>query len=203
MAFRGRQQSLAREADTLLGRTSERRENLRRLALGGAAPGDLNTRKEEDVDRFVEERARRAKERRVREGRTRVVVFGDGSFPAAHRRHQAVPRKSLLRMLADRSVVLLLDEYNTSKLCPCCGEELRDVEGGAKGKKGERGERLRICKSTDRGGKHACDLFRAHPRGLDRDELACCNFARCTIDLVTTQKRTQWLERPRKGPAKR
>ena len=56
MAFRGRQQSLAREADTLLGRTSERRENLRRLALGGAAPGDLNTRKPGDVDRFVEER---------------------------------------------------------------------------------------------------------------------------------------------------
>lgn len=44
---------LAREADTLLGRTRQRWKRLLPLAMGAVAPRDLDAKRMGDVDRFV------------------------------------------------------------------------------------------------------------------------------------------------------
>ena len=124
----------------------------------------------------------------------RAVAFGDGSFPAGHRGHQAVPRKPLIRALMERAPVLLLDEFNTSKKCPCCGADMVDLPATGGETNGEHGERLRICETTLRG--TPCPLFHRFPKGLDRDDLACVNLAGCAADEAATGERTAHLRRP-------
>ncbi len=92
----------------------------------------------------------------------RTVFFGDGTFPT--RGVAPVPRKKLVHRLAVRTVTALLDEYRTSKMCPCGADELTDGEGGVTG-----GERVRVHKTI--GG--ACAVL-AGVR--DRDELATVNM---------------------------
>jgi hypothetical protein len=46
-----------------------------------------------------------------------VVFFGRGAWGGV-KGHVSVPRKSLIRQLACRALVVLVDEYCTSKLCP-------------------------------------------------------------------------------------
>ena len=69
-----------------------------------------------------------------------------------------MPRKPLVRALARRGLVLILDEYHTSKLCPGCGKELIDVGKKVDPKTGLQ-SRLRQC-VTVRREKGCCPLFR-------------------------------------------
>ena len=56
------------------------------------------------------------------------------------------------------------------------------------------GDRLRICTSGS-----ACALFKDHPKGMDRDVLACLNMVRCVYELLTEGTRLEWLQRKKGG----
>ena len=101
--------------------------------------------------------------RRQRDGARRTVFFGDGTFPCTMRGNPSIPKKKLLKRLATRTVTVLLDEYRTSKQCPCGVGELTD------GPIAEVGQRVRVHKTT--GG--VCNLL---ARVNDRDELATINM---------------------------
>ena len=54
-----------------------------------------------------------------------VAFFGDGDF--GHQKgHKPVPKKKLVKSMAMRGCTIVLDEYNTSKWCPCGASELQD-----------------------------------------------------------------------------
>ncbi|CAM9681554.1 unnamed protein product [Ectocarpus sp. 13 AM-2016] len=58
----------------------------------------------------------------------RVMLFGKASFRAQKGRASA-PRKAMIREMASRGVVLMVNEYNTSKKCPgCFGDTIEDKE---------------------------------------------------------------------------
>ena len=57
----------------------------------------------------------------------KIVFFGDGDFSSSHKGHVTIPKKKILKSLATRGLTFLLDEYNTSKMCPCGKAELEDV----------------------------------------------------------------------------
>ena len=73
-----------------------------------------------------EELRRRLMEvRRQRREAPTVVFFGDASYGPSMRGHNAIPKKGLLRELCHRGLTFLLDEYKTSKMCPCGHDELK------------------------------------------------------------------------------
>ena len=107
-----------------------------------------------------------------------VVFFGNGSFKAK-RGSAPVPRKKLVRALAIRTTVFMLDEFRTSKMCPGgCGSLMEDVEG-------EEGYRMRRCSNVSDAGvallPENCPL-RARdnsPFVCNRDESATVNMTKC------------------------
>ena len=61
------------------------------------------------------ERARRAERARDDIPTLKVVFWGAASFRPAIRGHTAVPRKAIVKLLANRGVVVATGEYGTSK----------------------------------------------------------------------------------------
>lgn len=53
-----------------------------------------------------------------------VVGFGNGRFSVCSAGNDPCPRKELIRRLSRRAVVLMVDEYRTSKTCCACGREM-------------------------------------------------------------------------------
>ena len=99
-----------------------------------------------------------------------------------------------------RGPVVLIDEHNSSKLCPCCGKKLRNVAKAAtttRPKTGATNERLRTCPTAD--GETTCELFQAYPDRLDRDKLACFNLIRRMRAKLEGKRAPKELQRP---PAK-
>ena len=70
-----------------------------------------------------------------------IILMGNGTFSPGGSGYAAVPKKKFIREMAQFNVVVLVDEYNTSKCCPLCYEELHDVMHQSK----EESERLRVC----------------------------------------------------------
>ena len=54
---------------------------------------------------------------KVKRLRIRIVLFGNGIFGFG--RAGPCPRKALIKKLAEISIVILIDEFRTSKMC--CG----------------------------------------------------------------------------------
>jgi len=90
--------------------------------------------------------------------RRKVVFFGKGQWTGV-RGHVTVPRKKLIHVLACNYLVLLVDEYCTSKLCPYDFSELQDM-----------GNRIRQCE-TENHGATADQLFT-----MDRDVIGSMNI---------------------------
>ena len=70
--------------------------------------------------------------------------------------------------MASRGVVLMVDEYNTSKKCPGCGEDtVEDKE-----------RRIRSCKNFKIGSpEESCRLHRLTPEfEMDRDNVGSTNI---------------------------
>ena len=105
---------------------------------------------------------------------TRVAFMGDGTF--GHQKgHAPVPKKKLVRSLAVRGPTVIMDEYNTSKMCPCGTSELKNVH-----------ESHRLCchKTVGLDGP-CCVECSLGAENMDRDVLAIINFllcARCALD---------------------
>ena len=115
-----------------------------------------------------EELRRRLMEvRRQRRETPTVVFFGDASYGPSMRGHNAIPKKGILRELCHRGLTILLDEYKTSKMCPCGHDELKTT-----------GNRLRAHKSDGA----VCPLLtRLDARFCDRDALASLNMVSCAL----------------------
>ena len=95
-----------------------------------------------------------------REGtKRRIVFFADGQFKCTLRGNPSMPKKKLLKLMAVRGLTILLDEYKTSKMCPCGHAELGDLKTTTNGK------RVRVHK-TDGG---VCGVLKWVD---DRDETA-------------------------------
>ena len=107
-----------------------------------------------------------------------VVFFGNGSFKPM-RGSAPVPRKKLVRALAMRTTVFMLDEFRTSKMCPGgCGAVMEDLEG-------EGGYRMRRCSNVSDAGvalpPENCPLWAENnsPFVCNRDESATVNMTKC------------------------
>lgn len=104
---------------------------------------------------------------------THVVFFGDGTF--GHMKGNApVPKKKLLHQLAVRGLTILIDEYNTSKFCPC-GRELMTNPFS---KKATETKRVRVHKTA---GDDSCAILKYKE---DRDELATINMLLSALSVL-------------------
>lgn len=151
------QKHLGRVADGLFDRCSLR---------AGRQPSAPQTPLSIEELQELRAKMKKAREAKRASGIKNVVFFGDGTF--GHRRGNApVPKKKMLHELAVRGLTLLLDEYNTSKHCPC-GQVLKNENPTTQ----ERREthRVRVHKTF---GDDACDIL---ARRDDRDELATINM---------------------------
>ena len=86
-----------------------------------------------------------------------------------------VPKEKLVRSLAVRGPTVVMDEYNTSKMCPCGTSELKNVHES---------HRLRCHKTVGLDGP-CCVECSLGAENMDRDVLAIINFllcARCALD---------------------
>ena len=127
------------------------------------------------ADRIFDRASRRRNEIPPKDRhQTRVAFMGDGTF--GHRKgHAPVPKKKLVRSLAVRGPTVVMDEYNTSKMCPCGTSELKNVHES---------HRLRCHKTVGLDGP-CCVECSLGAENMDRDVLAIINFllcARCALD---------------------
>ncbi len=119
--------------------------------------------------------------RRQRRETPTVVFFGDASYGPSMRGHNAIPKKGLLRELCHRGLTFLLDEYRTSKTCPCGHDELKTTSG-----------RLRAHKSDGA----VCPLLSRLGTTCDRDVLASLNMVSCALCALSGRQRPEHLCRP-------
>jgi len=170
------QSFLSRIADIAFGRQTCRPQ---RASRGYHALGQTPNR-EELVSRLREERLRRREH-----PSKRVVFFGDGSFSCTLRGCPSIPKKKLLKHMAVRGVTFLLDEFRTSKCCPCGQGELTD----SRSPHSEASERVRVHKTS--GG--TCGVLRFCQ---DRDALATLNMLQAAVAAV---QHKSWPEHLRRG----
>ena len=172
------QSFLDRVADLAFGRQTCR---VGRVANGYHALGQTPERAE------LVARLRAERMRRRDDAKKRVVFFGDGTFSSSRRGFPSIPKKRLLKQMAVRGLTFLLDEYKTSKCCPCGQDELKD--GSSHGGEQER-ERVRVHKTC--GG--TCGVLR---RCRDRDALATLNMLQAAVAAVQHHSWPEHLQRPR------
>jgi len=170
------QSFLDRVADIAFGRQTCR---LPRVSKGYHALGQTPDR-EELVARLRAERVRRRED-----PRKRVVFFGDGTFSSTLRGFPSIPKKRLLKQMAVRGLTFLLDEYNTSKCCPCGQDELKD---GSSHDEAQEYERVRVHKTC--GG--TCAVLQ---RCRDRDALATLNMLQAAVAAVQHHSWPEHLQR--------
>ena len=115
----------------------------------------------------------------------RLIFFGDGTFSCTMKGNPSIPKKKLLKRLSVQGPTILIDEYRTSKQCPCGQSELFTPSTSSKdGSRSDPVERFRVRVHKTDGGE--CDILRIgnrsgrdlrSPRVIkDRDELACMNM---------------------------
>ena len=149
-------------ADTLLRRTSLRVNKV----VKNVSPND-------SVLQCIEA------QRRERTGTKTVVFFGDASFGPTRRGFNSIPKKKILKELCHRGVTVLLDEFRTSKMCPCGQDELQTTTG-----------RLRAHKSDG----SVCSMVQSLPmQSRDRDALAALNMIRCASCALCGDPRPRYL----------
>ena len=105
-----------------------------------------------------------------------IIFFGKALF--GHGSKGALPRKQLLKKLGYLSVVVLTDEFRTSKCCCCCGSELRQVHGS----------RVYTCLNGARNGESTCVI-----RFIDRDTNAASSIGHCGALMLQGRERPQFL----------
>lgn len=113
-----------------------------------------------------------------------VVLFGNGSFKAK-KGHASCPRKDIVRSLASRCLVGLLDEFKTSKMCPGgCSGEMKDSNEN----------RMRRC-TIDLAETRCCLSSENCNFECDRDRSSTINFCRIAYDSLLLKKWPLYLKR--------
>ena len=105
------------------------------------------------------------------EGRAPIIVFGNPTFKASAKRQRSGAPKKLLRYLKRFFTVVVIGEYNTSKLCPRCQGELDLIDP-----KGTRMWKCPSCRSHCEkplygvgGERNAATLFGLNPEFPPRE----------------------------------
>ena len=117
----------------------------------------------------------------------KVIAFlGDGTFK--HQKGYApVPKKKLAKVLASKGLTVMLDEYFTSKQCPCGNSELENDANAD--------SRLRRHKTSGKNEKCCVECILGTDK-MDRDVLAVTNFVLCAKAALMDEKRPDHLCRP-------
>jgi hypothetical protein len=63
-----------------------------------------------------------------------IIIFGAANYKTSMRNYTAVPKKAILRVLVQKTTVLLISEYNSTKKCFKCKDNMHAV-GETNGKK--------------------------------------------------------------------
>ena len=124
------------------------------------------------------------KKRSERLGRKHIVLFGDGMFQ--HQKgHIPIPKKTIVKALAVRGLTFLVDEFNTSKMCPCgqCAlcDDITTSEGA----------RLRCHEAN--GPESCCVRDAIGQSNMERDMLAVINICHCGACGLQKKDRPPWL----------
>ena len=129
------------------------------------------------------------KENRTKEDRKKkfVAFFGDGTFKH-QKKYAPVPKKLLAKQLATKGLTIVLDEFNTSKNCPCGSSELEDVPSS----QAAEGNRLRRHKTFGQDGI-CCVECSLGKENMDRDVLAVINFTLCAGAALGGEERPKHL----------
>ena len=118
-----------------------------------------------------------------------VAFLGDGTF--GHKKgHAPVPKKQLAKVLATKGLTVMLDEFYTSKQCPCGKSELvdnttlhlTDI-------------RPRRHKTSGNDGPCCVECSLGEEK-MDRDVLAIANFVLCAAAALDDKTRPIHLCRP-------
>ena len=56
-----------------------------------------------------------------------IIIFGAANYKTSMKNYSAVPKKAILRVLAQKTSVLLINEHNTTKKCFKCGNNVQEV----------------------------------------------------------------------------
>ena len=185
-SYRKRHSTYSRWADILFDRDTKHEQRAMHaednVSEKGKIPrwakGELTEEKREQIRQRLRDRMRRARE----SPRYRVVFFGDGSFSSSLRGSAPIPKKEFLRLLGPRGPTVLLDEFRTSKMCPCGQDTLKNANCLP-------GCRLRChtAIATD------CPLGSIGCQGQDRDVLATLNMLHCAQNALKGQMRPSFL----------
>ena len=120
----------------------------------------------------------------------RVAFLGDGTFK--HKRGYApVPKKKLAKVLATKGLTIMLDEFYTSKQCPCGDSELEDHPDIPS----TEDLRIRRHKTSGPNGKCCVECTLGESK-MDRDVLAITNFLLCVKCALGGESRPNHLCRP-------
>ena len=138
-----------------------------------ANKSDVKKLSDEERNASLQRLHKLRKERR--EQKPTIVFFGDGGFGPTTRGHNAIPKKKILKELCHRGLTLLLDEFKTSKMCPCGQDELKTTTQRFRGHK------------TDGSECHFLKL------GNDRDTLATMCLIDCSLCACAGKKRPAHL----------
>ena len=112
----------------------------------------------------------------------RIILYGDGRFRAMKGRPGA-PTKSVVRHCATRGLTFSLGEHGSSKYCPCCGGEMKNVRGK---------HRIRSCTN----GLNAAMPCYFSENQVDRDDCATISLTLCaSMALLLKQRPMQYCRK--------
>ena len=121
----------------------------------------------------------------------RVAFMGDGTF-GHHKGHAPVPKKKLAKVLATKGVTLMLDEFYTSRECPCGDSKLVDNLQFSP----NANCRPRCHETVGPGGPCCVEHSLGGGQKMDRDVLAIVNFLLCASAALKGGARPRHLCRP-------
>ena len=111
-----------------------------------------------------------------------ILVIGKPTFAATLKGHRAAPLKKVIEFLGRHFMVLLVGEYNTSKLCSQCGHRLQSF------RRSTRIYSCSTCKTTSN--VQLIDLV------VNKDRSAALGMLRIFITMVATGSRPTIYQRP-------
>lgn len=125
--------------------------------------------------------------------RVNVVMFGKASF--GHGGGGPCPRKRLIKKMAETAIVILIDEFRTSKMC-CggCGHEAKQLKGSRvlRCQSGNPGEDVANSATSS---SSECSFSTETPFEMDRDQAAVVNMFRIGCGILKGTGRPHHLRR--------
>ena len=128
-----------------------------------------------------------------RQKKCQVVFFGNGTFPH-HKGYAPVAKKAVVRRMCTKTTCVVVNEYLTSKMCPCGESELEDVPKELLPDSDNTNNRYRRHKDGIR--SNQCCRLCEDGVYLDRDVAACVNLALCAYESLVHARRPMHLNIP-------